>query len=160
MYVIHKMEAGAGSQSSVGSLEETADMALSSSVQQTTFDLAQGAHWALSVLDSLDTTSAERNCPTELASPTQTQHRVPDESDVFQRNETAESAAADGAGTAGPSQSTGRRRHPAARFIGWQREVAHHQFETGCQGDGQMDVTGDFRLRDSPFLLETSGAFR
>jgi hypothetical protein len=141
MYQLHKMMPGHGNQNSVGIFEETADMASSSSCQQTTFDLAQGAHWALSVLDSLDATSTEQNCPTELASSTRTQHRVPDESDVFQRNETAESTAADGTGTAGPSQSTGRRRHPAARFIGRQREMAHHQFERSRSGHRPVEIS-------------------
>ncbi len=126
-------------------------MASSSSCQQTTFDLAQGARWALSVLDSLDATSTEQNCPTELASSTQTQHRVPDESDVFQRNETSESAAADGAGTAGPAQSTGRRRHPEARFVGRQREVAHHQFERGRPGHRQVEIS--FGTSSGPSVL-------
>lgn len=78
MYQLHKMKPGHGNQNSVGFFEETADMASSSSCQQTTFDPAQGARWALSVFsartDTFDITSTNRTTLENL--PHQLQHGI------------------------------------------------------------------------------------
>ena len=116
-----KWKPGQGSHTNVGCLEESSDIASSSSGQQTTFDPVQVAHWALSQ-PPLGTLFRLHSIRKPLASSNQSGaialafrgrcgRILFHESDVFQRNETAEGGTAHGLGTSGRSQSAVRRRY-------------------------------------------------